>query len=490
MVLETYQEKVCEFLLPGWEAETLPQQLSVYADKESLCQAPLNQRLTSALIIFLDQLAEMSHPIHRVDQSLIDHMIQNIDQHMGALVDEILHDPAVQKLEARWRSLDYLLRAATPSDHVQIEILDVSKAALSSDFQEADDIEMSSLYHHVYTQEYDTPGGEPFSSVITDEEFDNTPEDMNLLRQIARVAEAAHCPFIGNVGHQFFGKQSIEELSHLYDIREFLDKPEYVRWQILRKESKSRYIGLTLPKFMLRLPYADDNNKVKSFAYHEQASIDSQDKFLWGAASFAFAANMARAFQESGWTINIRGPESGGRLDGLPMHAMPPVQMVMPESKEVAFASEGFIPLSYYKNTSFACFFSANALHQPPHEDNPQQAANQKINNRLPYIYLVSRLAQYLKIIQRENIGSQKSREHLEYELNAWISTLVTKTQRPSPEVMAQFPLAAAQIIVKDMPDNPGYYHISMSIVPHFQVEGMDITLSLVSRLPHQSQYS
>lgn len=497
MIEQSLYQSLCEGAHIAPVTNKLIYQVSDYCQLQTLIDSPPNERMTHALAVFLDRLKEGSHHMARVDHTLIDEMIADIDHKLSDQLDEILHDGDFQKLESLWRGLDYLLKHAPTGEQISIELLDVSKADLQDDFQEASDPQMSGLYQHVYVQEYDTPGGEPFSTMITDESFENTAEDIALLGDIAAVAAAAHCPFIGNLGAAFFGVSNVEALSHIHDMRSYLEKADYIRWQSFRQSDNTRYLGMTLPRFLLRLPYGDECSRVKTFSYSESLATQGSHHYLWGAASFAFAANMARSFRQFGWTMNIRGPESGGRVDGLPMHqydrglglqTLPPIEMSIPESRELALANAGFIPLSHYKNSDFACFFSANALHAPASYDDPELAANTRINNRLPYIYLVSQLAQHLKVLQRENIGSQKGKDHLEFELNAWLSKLVTKTNRPSADVMAQFPLAAAEVQVHDTPDNPGYYRVDMKIVPHFQMEGMDITLSLVSRLPTQKQ--
>jgi type VI secretion system protein ImpC len=437
--------------------------------------------------------------INKVDHYLLDEMMAEIDMKISLQLDEILHHPALQKLESLWRGLDYVLVHSSARDQIQVEVLDVSKSDLQADFQNASDYKASGLYQHVYIQEYDTPGGEPFATMITDESFDKSPEDIALLGEIAKVAAEAHCPFIANVGASFFDKHSFDEVMNIQDIRTYLEKAEYIRWQSFRRREEARYIGLTLPKFLLRLPYGDETVKVKPFFYEEQVSRKDASRYLWGAASFAFAANVSRSFREYGWTVNIRGPESGGRVDDLPLHQYDwglglqtqiPTESAISETRELTFSDMGFISLSYYKNSDFACFFSAQSLQAPGYHDDPDVQANIRINSRLPYIYLVSRLAHYMKVLQRENIGSQKSKDHLERDLNAWLGNLVTKSNHPTPDIIAKYPLAAAEVNVHEIPDNPGYYQIFLNIVPHFQVEGMDITLSLVSKLPKTNNHN
>ncbi|MGB1465645.1 MAG: type VI secretion system contractile sheath large subunit, partial [Alcanivorax nanhaiticus] len=232
---------------------------------------------------------------------------------------------------------------------------------------------------------------------------------------------------------------------------------------------------------------------VRLFNYQEDVAGQDHEKYLWGNATFAFASNMARSFKQYGWTVNIRGPEAGGKLENLPLHhydvgrgtqAKIPTEILISETKELDFAEEGFIPLSFYKNSDYACFFSANSAQKPAEYTTKEATANSRINSRLPYIFLVSRLAHYLKVLQRENIGASKSRQELENELNDWLQGLVTKMNNPDPELVANFPLQDGFVRVHDIPENPGYYRVDMAVMPHFQIEGVDVRLSLVSQLP------
>jgi type VI secretion system protein ImpC len=244
---------------------------------------------------------------------------------------------------------------------------------------------------------------------------------------------------------------------------------------------------------MLRLPYGPETQPVKEFNYSESVTGDDHDKYLWGNASFSFAANMVRSFIDNGWCVQIRGPEAGGKVEELPIHLFDvgkgkqmkiPTEILIPETREFEFAQEGFIPLSFYKNRDYACFFSANSAQKPQEYDDPIVTANMRINSRLPYIFLVSRIAHYLKVIQRENIGSTKSKTVLQDELNEWIRGLVTEMNDPGPELIATHPLKAADVAVNEIEDNPGFFSVALSVMPHFQIEGIDINLSLVSQMP------
>ncbi|RFA29853.1 type VI secretion protein [Alkalilimnicola ehrlichii] len=465
--------------------------IDTFQDKV-LADVPLEKRLTAALQVFLDLASSSEHRVERIDKTLVDQYIARIDKAMSEQLDEIMHHEKFQQIESAWRGLKFLVDRSDPKANIKVELLDVSKEELLEDFEDVPDVTQSGLYNHLYVQEYDTPGGQPISTVISNYEFDCSPPDITLLQEISKVSAASHCPFLGSVGSKFFGKDSVEELPKIQDVASYMEKAEYTRWRSFRETEDSRYVGLVLPRFLLRMPYGE-SNPVRSFNYEENVNGQTHDKYLWGNATFAFAANMSRSFKDHGWTVNIRGPEAGGKVENLPLHhydigrgvqAKIPTEILISETKELEFADQGFIPLSYYKNSDYACFFSANSTQKPAEYSTAEATANSRINSRLPYIYLVSRLSHYLKVLQRENIGASKSRQDLENELNDWLQGLVTKMNNPDPELVATHPLRDGFVEVLEIPENPGYYRVNMAVMPHFQIEGVDIQLSLVSQLP------
>ncbi|MDX1805049.1 MAG: type VI secretion system contractile sheath large subunit [Alcanivorax sp.] len=466
-------------------------ELKTFHHSDNLAEVPLEKRLTAALQVFLD-LASRGDRFERIDKTLLDQYIARIDSAISAQLDAVMHHADFQRVESAWTSLKFLVDRADPKANIRVELLDACKDDLAEDFEDAPDVTQSGLFNHLYVQEYDTPGGEPMSAVISNFEFDCSAPDVSLLTEISRVAAASHCPFLGSVGSKFFGKNSIEEVPKIQDISSYLDKAEYTRWRSFRESEDARYVGLVMPRFLLRLPYGE-SNPVRSFNYEESVAGPDHEKYLWGNATFAFASNMARSFKQYGWTVNIRGPEAGGKLENLPLHhydvgrgtqAKIPTEILISETRELEFAEEGFIPLSFYKNSDYACFFSANSSQKPAEYTTKEATANSRINSRLPYIFLVSRLAHYLKVLQRENIGASKSRQELENELNDWLQGLVTKMNNPDPELVANYPLQDGYVGVKEIPENPGYYKVDMAVMPHFQIEGVDVRLSLVSQLP------
>jgi len=467
--------------------------ISDYRNPQALAESKANERIGAALAFFVDSVIESAISIDRIDKAVLDAQIAELDRRISLQLDEILHAPQFQKLESVWRSLEFLVQRTDFRKNVKINILDTSKDELSEDFEDVPETIQSGLYKHVYTDEYDTPGGEPYAAMISNFEFNSSPPDIALLQEISKVAASCHCPFIGAATPAFFGKEKASDVTKIDDLHNYLERSEFLRWNSFRQSEDSRYIGLTLPRFSLRLPYGPDTSPVKEFVYRENVSGADDSKYLWGSAAFAFASNMVQSFIDNGWCVHIRGPEAGGRVDNLPVHVFNagrgtevkiPTEILIPETREFEFAQEGFIPLSFYKNRDYACFFSANSAQKPQEYDNPIVTANMRINSRLPYIFLISRIAHYLKVIQRENIGSTKSRVVLEEELNRWIKHLVTEMNNPSPDLIATHPLKDAEVVVSEIEDNPGFFKVDLSVIPHFQIEGININLSLVSKLP------
>ncbi len=467
--------------------------LNSFADPTRMADISLDKRLTAGIQVFIDLATKNQASIDRIDKTLLDNYIAQIDSMISAQLDEVLHHDAFQKIESSWRGLKFLVDRCDFSANTKVELFDCKKADLQEDFEEAPETIQTGLYKHIYVNEYDTPGGQPISTVIADYEFDNSAQDIALLSELSRISASAHCPFLGSAGAKFFCKDSIDDIPKINDLANYMEKAEFAKWRSFRESEDSRYVGLVLPRFLLRLPYGKDSNPVRTFNYEEMVKAERHKNYLFGNAVFAFAANIATSFAKHGWSVNIRGPEAGGRVDNLPLHQYDagkgiqnkiPTEMIISETRELELANLGFIPLSYYKNSDYACFFSANSVQKPTEYSTAEATANSRINTRLPYIYLVSRISHYLKVLQRENIGTTKSRQVLENELNEWIQTLVTKMKDPEPDLIATHPLKDGQILVEEIPENPGYFSITLYVVPHFQIEGMDVKLNLVAQMP------
>lgn len=466
--------------------------LSEFSTVKQMAATTKEERLTAAMHVFLDFVMSNAPHIDRLDVHAVDEMIVKIDKILSEQLDLIFHHPQFQHCESLWDCLFNVVHRSEISNNTKIEILDVNKETLAYDFSDASDIKESGLYQHVYVQEYDTPGGEPFTAIISNYEFDAGHADIALLKSVSKVAASAHCPFIASVGPAFFQKKTMEAVVGIKDLNSYLDRADYLQWNEFRQSEEARYVGLTLPRYILRLPYGDDN-PTRGFEYRENALDPDLSKYLWGSSTFLMAGNIIRSFARNGWAVNIRGPESGGKITDLPIHQFDigcglqttiPTEVIISETQELVLAKLGFIPISYYKNTDFACFFSANSVQQSRQYQSDEATINSKVNARLPYIFLCSRLAHYLKVLQRENIGVTKNPLELQTELNHWLQTLVTKMNKPGPDLISCHPLRFAEVAVEESANNPGFYQVSMTIMPHFQIEGVDVKLSMVGHLP------
>ena len=453
------------------------------------------EMMAAALRVFIDAIGEQDEKPQQVDKNLLDGLVAQVDAKISEQLDAVMHHEAFQETESAWRSLKFLVDRADFRQNVRIEMLNASKKELLESFEDAPELIQAPLYKRVYDEAYDQPGADPYGAMISNYEFENTPQDIALLKQVSKVASTAHCPFIGSVGHTFFGKDSMEEWRNIPDLEAYMDTADFAKWNAFRESEDARYVGLTFPRFMLRLPYGPDTAPVDDFNYQEDVKGEDHDKYLWGNSSFAFASNMVQAFQKDGWAVQIRGPQSGGKVRDLPVHLYDvgrgteskiPTEIPISETLEYQSANLGFIPLSVYKGEDYACFFSANSAQQPTVYDEPEATANSRINARLPYVLLASRIAHYLKVLQRENIGATKDAEKIEHELNDWLGNLITKMPNPSEELIAKYPLRQGNVSVRDVESNPGFYQVEMMIMPHFQIEGMDISLSMVGQMPKE----
>ena len=444
---------------------------------------------------FIDELLKPEREGVRVSAGLVDEMIANIDQKLGIQVDAILHNEEFQKLESAWRSLKFMVDKTNFRENIKIEILNVNKQDLFDDFEDAPEIVKSGLYKVAYTQEYGQFGGQPYGLMIGNYEFGPGAQDVKLMQYLASVATISHAPFIAAASPEFFGVQNFRGLPNLKDIKSIFEMPQYTKWQGFRQSEDARNFGLTLPHFLLRTPYGPETVAVKSFNYKEEAA--SGDKaYLWGNAAFAFATRMTDSFAKYRICSNIIGPQGGGAVEGLPVYTYEamgelqskiPTEVLISERKEFELAEEGFIALTMRKGSDNAAFFSANSCQKAKTfgttAEGKQAQLNYKLGTELPYNFVISRLAHYLKVLQRENIGTWKSRVDLESELNKWISQYISDQENPSPGVRSRRPLRKAQIDVSDVEGEPGWYRVSLKVQPHFKYMGASFTLSLVGKL-------
>jgi len=397
-------------------------------------------------------------------------------------------------MESAWRGLKYLVDKTDFRENTKIEVLNVSKDDLLADFEDSPEIVRSGLYRHVYTEEFGQFGGQPIATVIGAYDFGPGAQDIKLLQYTASVSAMAHAPFIAAAAPEFFGVDKFDDLPNLKDLQSVFEGPRYAKWNSFRESEDSRYVGLTLPRFMLRLPYGKDN-PVKAFDYQEQAEGDTAN-YSWGNTAFAFAAKLNESFAKYRWTPNIIGPQSGGAVEDLPVHryeamgqtqAKIPTEALISDRREYELADQGFIALTMRKGADNAAFFSANSVQKPKYFGNSAEGKaaemNYKLGTQLPYIFVINRLAHYIKVLQRENLGSWKTREELNTQLNKWIMQYVADQDNPSAEVRSRRPLRKATIEVSEVEGEPGWYRVSMAVQPHFKYMGADFTLTLKGKL-------
>jgi type VI secretion system protein ImpC len=452
------------------------------------------QTIGSAVGYFLDAVAKSAERPERVDGALIDAYIAELDKKMSEQLDEILHNEKFQEMESAWKSLYFLVDRTNFQSNITIEMLNVSKEELAMDFEEVGDPLEGGLFVHTYTQAYDQYGADPVTFMVANYEFGSGPEDVDLLRNVADVAAVAHAPFIASVNPEFFGRESFEDLDEVTQLDNLMDSPAYLNWKAFRESENSRYIGLTLPRFMLRLPYGEDTVKVKGFDYSEDVKAEDHDKYLWGNAAFAFASNINESFSEHGWPVNIIGPQSGGTVENLPLHvyqadgidmAKIPLEIKIPDMKERDYAEHGFMPLLVHEGKKVeAAFFSAYSAQEPKEYDDDAATANSRLSARLPYMLLVSRLTHYLRVIQRDVIGRMMSASDVQGELNKWLGQYVSGPNPRSEQLKAQRPLQEARVDVQMSPDKPGVFDVQIFVTPHYQAEEFNIELSLVAEMP------
>ncbi len=444
---------------------------------------------------FITEMLMPERSGERVDKALVDAMIAEIDKRMSGQINAIMHHPEVQKLESAWRGLKYLVDNVDFRENVRLEVLNCSKDDLLTDFEDSPEIPKSGLYRTVYSAEFGTFGGSPYGTIVANYEFGPGPQDMQLLSSCASVSAMAHVPFLANTSPKIFGCERFDELPKLKDLQSIFEGPQYARWHSFRESEDSRYVGLCVPRFLLRLPYGPDTIPVKSFNFQEEV-IGNNDAYLWGSTSFALASRVADSFAKWRWCPNIIGPQSGGTVHNLPLHqyqAMGEIQTKCPteiqltERREYELSEQGFIGLTFRKESDNAAFFSANSCQKPKLFGNSPEGreaeTNYRLGTQLPYIYIISRLSHYIKVLQREQIGSWKERADLERELNKWISQYVADMENPAPEVRSRRPLRAAQIKVEDVEGQPGWYKCGLKVRPHFKYMGASFTLSLVGKL-------
>ncbi len=427
----------------------------------------------------------------------IQSIIAELDRKLTAQVNAILHKDEFQKLESAWRGLHYLVNNTETDEMLKIRVVNIRKDELHKTLKryKGTNWDQSPLFKQVYEAEYGQFGGEPFGCLVGDYHFDHGPVDVEMLSEMAKISAAAHCPFIAGAAPSLMQMDSWQELSNPRDLTKIFTTPEYASWRSLRESEEAQYLGLAMPRFLARLPYGAKTNPVDEFAFEEDTAGTDHNKYGWANSAYAMATNITRAFKMYGWCSRIRGVESGGAVANLPVHTFPtddggvdmkcPTEIAVSDRREAELAKAGLMPLIHKKNSDFAAFIGAQSLHKPAEYDDPDATANANLGARLPYLFATCRFAHYLKCIVRDKIGSFKERSDMQRWLNDWIMNYVDGDPSiSSDETKAKRPLAAAEVVVEDVEGNPGYYTSKFYLRPHYQLEGLTVSLRLVSKLP------
>jgi type VI secretion system protein ImpC len=427
----------------------------------------------------------------------IEAIIAELDRKLSEQINLILHQADFQKLEGAWRGLHYLVNNTETDEMLKIRVMNITKQELGKTLKRYAGTawDQSPVFKKVYEAEYGQFGGEPFGCLVGDYYFDQTPPDVELLGEMSKTSAAAHVPFIAGASPTVMGMGSWQELANPRDLTKIFTTPEYAAWRSLRESDDARYIGLAMPRFLARLPYGAKTDPVEDFDFEEDTAGADHGRYTWANAAYAMATNITRSFKLYGWCSRIRGIESGGAVEGLPVHTFPtddggvdmkcPTEIAISDRREAELAKNGFMPLVHRKNSDFAAFIGAQSLQKPTEYDDPDATANANLAARLPYMFACCRFAHYLKCIVRDKVGSFKERADMHRWLNNWIMNYVDGDPANSSETTkAQKPLAAAEVTVEEVEGNPGYYSSKFFLRPHYQLEGLTVSLRLVSKLP------
>ncbi len=452
---------------------------------ESAVQTLAQQALANTALVSDDSLRS------------IEAMIAAIDAKLTEQINLIIHTEEFQTLEGAWRGLHHLVNNTETDETLKIKVFNVSKKEMGRTLKKFRGTawDQSPIFKRIYDEEYGQFGGEPFGLLVGDFHFDHSPQDVQLLGDMAQIAAAAHAPFIAGAAPTVMQMESWEELSNPRDLTKIFQTPEYAAWRSLRESEDSRYLGLAMPRFLARLPYGAKTEPVEEFSFEEDVGEAEHSRFTWCNSAYAMATNITRAFKLYGWCSHIRGVESGGAVEGLPAYTFPdadggvamkcPTEIAIPDRREAELAKSGFMPLIFRKNSDFAAFIGAQSLQKPQEYLDPGATANANLAARLPYLFATCRFAHYLKCMVRDKVGSSKTKAQLTDWLQSWLSQYVDGSpDTSSDEYKASHPLADGMVELEENEENPGYYRAKFFLKPHYQLEGLTVSLRLVSRMP------
>lgn len=452
-----------------------------------------------------DMIAEFVHEVMQGQlvvtkdmETTINTRIAEIDRLVSAQLNEVMHAEDFQKLEGSWRGVHHLVMNSETGTMLKIRVFNVSKKDLLKDLERAAEFDQSALFKKIYEEEFGMFGGHPYGAMIGDYEFSNHPQDLALLEKISQVAAAANAPFIGAASPQLFGWDNYQDLTEVRDLAKIFDRTEFAKWRSFRDSEDSRYVALTLPRTLSRLPYGKETAPTETFNFEEDVSGKEHNKYLWSNAAYAFGTRLTDAFAKYQWCASIRGVEGGGLVDGLPTHTFMtdegdvalkcPTEIAITDRREKEFSDLGFIPLVHCKNTDYAAFFGAQSCQKAKKYDLDAANANARLSTQLQYILAVSRFAHYLKAMMRDKIGSFMSRTECEQFLNQWLNQYVLGGDLGGQELKARKPLSEARIEVSEIAGKPGAYKAVAFLRPHYQLDELTVSLRLVAELPQPAR--
>ena len=431
-----------------------------------------------------------------INKQVVDDFIAEIDQQISAQVNEVLHNQDFQKLESAWRSLRYLVDNTEFRQNIRIEVLNASKEDLLEDFQDCKDWQKSGLFKTVYRDQYNTFGGNPYGMMVSNYEFDYRSPEIELLTEISRVSAVAKCPFLASPSAKMFGKkeESFTGLPRMAEMYEIFEQPQYTKWNSFRDSDDARYVGLTMPRFLLRKPYTIEDQDVKDFTFQEDVRTEHHDRYLWGNAAFAMAGRMTESFANFGWYNSVVGPTSGGTVPDLPLHQYEstgqyhtkiPTETLISEDMDVDLCNFGFIPLVMRKGSDNAAFFDAPSARRvgkfPDTAEGKEDETRARLGMSLPYLMISCRIAHYLKVIWRENMGRVMDAEKMIKEINKWLSQYC-RTGTMDDRLAAKYPLKEIQVTAEPVPGKPGMFKSEIQMIPHFKLKGVEVELSMVGQ--------
>ncbi len=443
---------------------------------------------------FLNQVVKPDQVISKDVETNVKHWIAQIDSVLTHQLNEVLHHPDFQKLESTWRGLHYMVHQCETGENLKIRVLNVSKRELFKDLEKAAEFDQSALFKKIYEEEYGQLGGQPYGMLVGDYDFGRGPEDISLLKMISNVAAASHAPFVAATAPKMFNFDSFTELANPRDLAKIFDSVEYAAWKSFRESEDSRFVGLTMPKVLGRLPYGAEFKRVEEFNFEEFVDGKDHDKYLWMNAAWTYATRVADAYSKWGWFARTRGVEGGGKVEGLPVHTFPtddgdiamkcPTEIAITDRREFELSNLGFLPLIHAKGTDNAVFMGAQSCQKPKTYFDPDANANAELSAKFNLILCTSRFAHYLKVMARDKIGSFMETKDCAQWLNDWIQNFVCDPNGASDETKAKFPLADAKVEVREVEGRPGWYEAVAYLRPHFQLEALTTSMRLVAEVP------